>query len=290
MSFAIFDESYYLANNPDVQAAVNARAFSSGRQHFEQFGLAEGRVSVSPYYNEQFYLRANPDVGAAVAAGALKSGLQHYIQFGEAEGRSAGAFNETAYFRLYPDVAAAVAAGTYSSGLQHYIQVGQFEANRLSGLSGTTGNDIITSFGQGIQTITGVDTNTLLSGAATAGVGEVDTLIGNEGSNGFALGYPSGPRLSNSPPKQFYVGGRDTDYALIQNFERFSDVIILLGSTQDYNLQAVNGNLNISTASGDLVGIVEGVTSLNLLPVSSQMIGQLSGLPSDLFGSVLALI
>lgn len=284
MSFAIFDESFYLANNPDVQAAVDAGALTSGLQHFEQYGLAEGRVSISPYYDEQFYLRANPDVAAAVAAGGFSSGLQHYIQNGEAEGRSAGTFDETGYFRLYPDVAAAVAAGTYSSGLQHYIQVGQFEANRASAFSGTSGNDIITSFGQGFQVVIGVDSDTLQSGAAVAGVGEVDTLIGGEGTDAFFLGYPYEPQ-----PKQFYVGGGDTDYALIQNFERSSDGILLAGLTQDYNLQTVNGNVNISTAAGDLVGIVEGVTSLSSIPISSEMIGQLSGLPSDLFGSVLAL-
>lgn len=88
MSFAIFDESYYLAINPDVQAVVNAGVFSSGREHFELYGLAEGRVQVSPLYNEQFYLQNNPDVAAAVAARVFSSGLQHYIQYGEAEGRS----------------------------------------------------------------------------------------------------------------------------------------------------------------------------------------------------------
>jgi hypothetical protein len=129
----------------------------------------------------------------------------------------------------------------------------------------------------------------LLNGGAVAGVGEVDTLIGGEGSDGFVLGYPS-ISLLNSPPQQFYVGGGDTDYALIQNFEQFSDVIFLPGSTQDYNLQPVNGNLNISTASGDLVGIVEGVTSLTPLPVSGEMIAQVSGLPGVSFGPALGLV
>lgn len=209
MSFAIFDESYYLANNPDVKAAVDARTLSSGRQHFEQYGLAEGRVSVSPYYNEQLYLQKYSDVAAAVSAGNFRSGLQHYIQFGEAEGRSVGTFNETAYLRLYPDVAAAVDAGTYSSSLQHYIQVGQFEANRNSAFTGTSGNDIIAGFGQGVRAFIGVDPDTLLSGAIVSGVSEVDTLIGTEGIDGFYLGLPSLSVL-NFPSRQFYVGGGNT--------------------------------------------------------------------------------
>lgn len=288
MSFAIFDENYYLANNPDVKAAVDAGTFTSGLQHFQQIGLAEGRVLVSPYYDEQFYLRANPDVATSVSNGTFKSGLQHYIQVGEAERRSAGAFNETGYLNLYPDVAAAVDAGTYSSGLQHYIQVGQFEANRTSAFTGTSGNDTIAGFGQGIQVFMGVDPDTLLGIAAVAGVGEVDTLIGAEGTNAFVLGLPSLTVL-NSPPRQFYLGGGNTDYALIQNFGQPDDIVLLPGAIQDYNFQTVNGSFNIFTASGDLVGIVEGIASLTPVPATSEAIAQVTGVPSGFSGSVVAL-
>ena len=94
MTFAIFDEAFYLNSYPDVRAAVQAGAFSSGLQHFQQAGLNEGRTLVSPFFNEDLYLRKNPDVAAAVASGGLSSGLQHYIQNGETEGRSPGAFDE----------------------------------------------------------------------------------------------------------------------------------------------------------------------------------------------------
>jgi hypothetical protein len=284
MSFAIFDENYYLANNPDVKAAVDAGTFSSGRQHFEQYGLAEGRVLVSPYYDEQLYLQKYPDVADVVSAGSFRTGLQHYIQYGEAEGRSPGAFDEAGYLLVNTDVAAAVAAGTFSSGLQHYIQFGQFEAERGSLFSGTSENDTIAAFGQGIQVVIGVNLFDILRNGAVAGVGEVDTLIGAEGRDGFFLGFPFAPQ-----PRQLYVGEGNNDYGLIQNFEQFSDAIVLSGSTQDYNIQAVNGNLNISTASGDLIGIVEGVTSLSPIPISGEIAGQLSGLPSDFFMSVLVL-
>lgn len=267
-----------------MRAAVNARAFSSGRQHFEQYGLAEGRVSVSPYYNEQSYLQKYPDVAASVRSRRFSSGLQHYIQFGEAERRSPGAFNETAYLNINSDVAAAVAAGTFSSGLQHYIQFGQFEVTRGSAFTGTSGNDIITSFGQGIQGIIGVNPDTLLGGAAVAGVGEADTLIGKRGTDAFFLGLPFQPQ-----PARFYVGRGNADYALIQNFERSSDLILLSGSLPDYNLQAVNGNLNISTASKDLVGIVQGIASLSPLSISSELSGQLTGLPRNSFGPLFVL-
>ncbi|OKH18982.1 hypothetical protein NIES593_21500 [Hydrococcus rivularis NIES-593] len=279
MSFAIFDENYYLANNPDVQAAVNAGAFSSERQHFEQYGLAEGRVSVSPYYNEQVYLQKYSDVAAAVSAGSFRSGLQHYIQIGEAERRSPGAFDEQAYLALYPDVASAVAAGAFSSGVQHYIQFGQFEANRRGYFTGTTGNDTITGLGAN-TTITGIDViNPVLNAegrlefsSRELGAGDVDTLISGAGRDRFFLGSQTGIL-----PETFYDDNGNADYALIQNFEPGMDTISLGGSSvRMYQLEAVNGNLNISTSGGDLIATVEGVTSLSEIPSSGTTLGDLT--------------
>lgn len=272
MSFAIFDENYYLANNPDVTAAVDAGNYSSGRQHFEQYGLAEGRVLVSPYYDEQLYLQKYTDVAVTVAAGAVKSGLQHYIQNGEAEGRSPGTFDEQAYLVRYPDVAVGVAAGAYSSGLQHYIQSGQFEANRRGYFTGTTGNDTVTGFGAN-TVITGIDAiNPVLNedgriefSSRDLGAGDVDTLIGGAGRDTFFLGSQTGFQIES-----FYDNNGSADYALIRNFGLGSDTISLGGySVSNYNLQAVNGNLNISTLAGDLIATVEGVTSLSEIPTSS---------------------
>jgi hypothetical protein len=272
MSYAIFDESYYLANNPDVQAAVNAGAFSSGRQHFEQYGLAEGRVSVSPYYNEQLYLQKYPDVASAVSAGSLSSGLQHYIQFGEAESRSPGAFNEQSYRQQYADVAAAVTAGAFSSGLQHYIQYGQFESNRIGVFTGTTANDTLTGFGVradllgiDVQNTIPDDPGTVKSVSQNWGTGEVDILIGGSGRDLFYLGDETEFASAGSFTGSFYVGNGSADYAIIRNFSR-GDAIQLAGfSLSFYNLQPVNGSLNISTSAGDLIGVVEGVTSLSPL-------------------------
>lgn len=278
MSFAIFDENYYLANNPDVKAAVDAGAFSSGRQHFEQYGLLEGRVNVSPFFNEQLYLQKYPDVAAAVAGRGFSSGLQHYIQNGEAEGRSPGGFDEQLYLLSYDDVEAAVAAGGFSSGLQHYTQFGQFE-DRTAYFTGMSGNDVLTVAGQGIKAIIGVPFDTLLDGTATAGVGETDTLIGGAGADVFFLGFPNAqPILPNA--KQLYVGEGDADYARIQNFERLGDeqlrdYIFLPGTSQDYNLQTINGSLNISTTSGDLIAIVEGVSTLEPFSTADAPVGTL---------------
>ena len=178
-------------------------------------------------------------------------------------------FNEKAYLQAYPDVAAAVKAGSFTSGLQHYEQFGQFEKNRFGFFLGTNGNDTITGIGEGNKLIAGLGFDVLSNGATVAGVGQIDTLIGTRGTDVFLLGHSSLSSLT-STPQQFYVGGGNRDYALIQNFKRASDMIVLEGAPQNYTSQVVNGSLNISTSSGDLVGIVEGVTFL--MPVSGDLI------------------
>lgn len=133
MSFAIFNEEIYLANYPDVQAAVKAGSFKSGLEHFQQFGIKEGRVLVSPFYKETYYLQNNPDIAAAVQNGGFSSGLHHYIASGETEGRQTnGLFDEEFYLEKNPDVTAAVKNGTFHSGWQHYIIHGEAEGREAS--------------------------------------------------------------------------------------------------------------------------------------------------------------
>lgn len=273
MSFNIFDENFYLNNNPDVKAAVQSGAIKSGLEHFQKYGLAEGRGGVSPFFDEKLYLQKNQDVAAAVANGSLKSGLQHYIQYGEAEGRSPGAFDEQAYLKLYPDVAAAVKGGFLSSGLEHYIKYGQFESNRVGVLSGTSGNDTLTGLSSAgkIDYINGVDVGEYTSrtngdlnfSSKNFGSGEVDTLIGGPGNDVFVLGASS-QQFGFNIPQGFYVGGGDNDYAVIKNFEPGKDAIQLAGySPITYSFVPDNGNLKISTITGDLIATVEGVSSLS---------------------------
>jgi len=279
MDFTIFDEDFYLEFNPDVAAAVAAGDFSSGLDHFQRYGLQEGRPLVSPSFNERTYLENYPDVAAAVTAGDFSSGLDHYIRFGEAEGRSGIPFNEEAYLTLNPDVAAAVTAGDFSSGLDHYEQFGQSELRSVV-FSGTDGNDVVTGFGQA-DLIFGVNfsINTATSNIdLSPGTGEFDILTGGEGFDSFYLGTDQS--ASSNTSVQLYVGGGNGDYALIRNFDTSvedgatgellgidapGDVVFLAGAPSDYTLEPRDGDLHISTTSGDLVGIVQGVTSLEVV-------------------------
>lgn len=263
---ALFNEQYYLQKYPDVANAVASGTFSSGLQHFLQYGLDEGRSGGS-VFNEGFYLRRYPDVANAVASGEFSSGLQHFAQFGEAESRSGTPFNEQAYLALSPEVAEDIDDGDFISGLDQYLQVGQFEDTENL-FSGTSGNDIIVSFNDDSgSAITGVEVINVTADEGelsdvllgSFGVGEVDILIGSQEDDEFYLGFGVSP--SNPNPTPLYVGGGNSDYALIRNFDLGENEIVLAGSPSEYTSQVVNGSLNISTSSGDLIGVVEGVTS-----------------------------
>ncbi|MGL6135904.1 MAG: alkaline phosphatase D family protein, partial [Planktothrix sp.] len=78
----LFNESFYLAQNPDVAAAVASGIIANGFQHFIESGQFQVRQP-SPLYDESYYLAANPDVSQLVNSGAFASGFQHYINLGQ---------------------------------------------------------------------------------------------------------------------------------------------------------------------------------------------------------------
>lgn len=130
----IFDESFYLAENPDIAAAIATGDINSAFEHFVVFGISEGR-DPSILLDEAFYLATNPDVEAAVQAGSFSSGLEHFLIFGDVEGRDPSSlFDQSDYLINNPDVNDAVLAGAFQSGFEHYVEFGVDEA-RLPTLS-----------------------------------------------------------------------------------------------------------------------------------------------------------
>lgn len=59
----LFNEALYLRLNPDVQQAVAAGTFRSGREHYERFGRAEGRPTLAPanLVRDRVMITADPD-------------------------------------------------------------------------------------------------------------------------------------------------------------------------------------------------------------------------------------
>ncbi|MBD1862995.1 MULTISPECIES: cadherin-like domain-containing protein [Trichocoleus] len=129
LNFAeLFDESYYLATNPDVALALASDAFTSGLDHFTRFGRLEGR-DPSAFFDTKYYLSTNPDIGVAIAAGTIPSAIDHFVQFGQTEGREPiFLFDSNYYLAKNPDVAQAVAAGIFSSAYDHFLEFGQRES------------------------------------------------------------------------------------------------------------------------------------------------------------------
>ncbi|MCT7959592.1 SBBP repeat-containing protein [Laspinema sp. D1] len=124
----LFNESFYLSNNPDVTQAVTSGVFPNGFDHFFYFGQFEGRQP-SAFYNEGRYLAQNPDVAEAVGAGGFRSGFEHFFSLGfrEQRDRRTQLFHEGFYLNTYPDIATAVAGNPNNLGFNHYIQFGQRE-------------------------------------------------------------------------------------------------------------------------------------------------------------------
>ncbi len=89
----VFNEAYYLKQNPDVAAVIGklqpdgVTLFTSGLDHFTRYGAAEGRVA-TPLFNVEAYAANNPDLAEAglTTAAQLRA---HFYTYGAAEGRNA---------------------------------------------------------------------------------------------------------------------------------------------------------------------------------------------------------
>ncbi|MBO9425011.1 hypothetical protein J7444_09790 [Labrenzia sp. R4_1] len=112
-----FDQSFYLSQNPDVAAALEAGTLSSALDHFNLIGWKEGR-DPSTVFDTSFYLEQNPDVAEAGV-----NPLEHFNLFGSNERRDPNPFFDTSfYLEQNPDVAE---AGI--NPLEHFLVYGAGE-------------------------------------------------------------------------------------------------------------------------------------------------------------------
>src|ERR1051325_11790121 len=73
-----FNESGYLAVNPDIRQAVATGMIEDPRLHYVWTGYFEGGHGATPEVDEEWYLRTYPDVAAAVEAGAGPPGAAYF--------------------------------------------------------------------------------------------------------------------------------------------------------------------------------------------------------------------
>jgi hypothetical protein len=128
----LFNETFYLSNNPDVLQAVSL-GLTTAFEHFSTFGHRENRPLL-PFFNTQAYLTANSDVANATTQPGWVSAWNHFVLFGILEGRSpngttgfTGLFDNTKYLAQNPDVNTAVSGGAFRNGFEHYLLFGAKE-------------------------------------------------------------------------------------------------------------------------------------------------------------------
>lgn len=120
-----FDETFYLAQNPDVASALAAGTLTRAFEHFTHFGQFEQRQPTA-LFDPDYYLTLNADVAAAVAEGN-GTAFGHYITFGQREGRNPSFFFDNNYYLgTNADVAAAAREGEIT-GIQHFALFGETE-------------------------------------------------------------------------------------------------------------------------------------------------------------------
>jgi hypothetical protein len=192
-------------------------------------------------------------------------------------------FNEALYLIGNPDVADLLKQGKYKSGLEHFTTVGK-TAKKPDGedyetfYTGTSGNDTVQGLGYGSHAhFIGINLEVVPDQKTpfplrpqSLGKGEVDILVGNKGGGGNEFLVSSFITPVNPKAETFYVGKGDDDYARVQNFTPSKDAVILAGEPKQYKFEPKEGNFHISTASGDLVAIVEGINELKVGEVTKE--------------------
>ncbi|WP_051656470.1 hypothetical protein [Butyrivibrio sp. AE3004] len=83
---AVYDENYYLSNNPDVAQSTGGDSAAT-LQHFLKYGIKEGRAG-NAEFNVSIYRAKNADLDAAFGDDLAKY-YQHYVNNGKLENRVA---------------------------------------------------------------------------------------------------------------------------------------------------------------------------------------------------------
>ncbi|MDY8108852.1 calcium-binding protein [Fulvimarina sp. 2208YS6-2-32] len=299
----MFNEQFYLTQNPDVAAAVSRGQFASGQAHFNQFGRFESR-DPNAFFDTSFYLGQYPDVAAAGV-----NPLTHFLAFGAREGRvfnenaksaidtdnnGVENFNDAAYLTANPDVAAAVTSGQFANGYQHYILFGQFEGRPGAVTDG--GQALNGPFAQGGtggganpgQTFTLTNSVDVLNGTANndtfvgdaASVSGADQLNGSAGTdtfNSFGAGAAATiPQLNSIENVNFvapvagFTGANVSAIAGVQNLGLVNTAIasnLQINAAQNVSYTGVTGGaqtITTTAADTDVTATLSGSTVASL--------------------------
>ncbi|HSC66189.1 MAG TPA: M57 family metalloprotease [Cellvibrio sp.] len=125
-----FSADYYLRANGDVAAAFGKENYQAARNHWNNNGRSEGRMS-SPGFHVREYLDLNSDLKAAFGTNYVAA-INHFKTYGITEGRQTTyAFNVRDYLNHYSDLRAAFGAD-FKKAHVHWVGNGLNEGRRSS--------------------------------------------------------------------------------------------------------------------------------------------------------------
>jgi hypothetical protein len=83
-----FEESFYVASNPDLRTAIRKGEIPSAADHYYSTGYFENRMPKRFVVDEEWYLEESPDVRKAVQQKRIRNAQMHFDTNGFTEGRA----------------------------------------------------------------------------------------------------------------------------------------------------------------------------------------------------------
>ncbi|AUN33075.1 calcium-binding protein [Niveispirillum cyanobacteriorum] len=136
----VFNEAYYLATYTDVAGAIGklqpdgVTLYTSGKQHFDAYGAAEGRVG-SPLFDLAKYKQLYGDELDAAGLTSDAQKIAHWNMYGAAEGRDgfkAGVFDVAVYRALYGAELGDAGLTSDEQLRAHFVEYGYREGRQAS--------------------------------------------------------------------------------------------------------------------------------------------------------------
>lgn len=278
MALELLDTAYYRANNSDLTTFNDDQL----RQHFQQFGLDEGR-EFSPFVNLRFYGASNPDLATA-GVDTQRELAEHLQTFGIQEGRDFSPFVDLDFYGSnYSDLAAA-GLDTPTELFDHLRSFGVAEGRRFSRLYSP---EVYLAENPDLQQVFGSDYRRAFEHLNIFGLDERRRF-----APAFDLNF-----YANSNP-DLAAAGIDTGEELLQHFVQFgsnegrrganvligggavgdfADTLTGVGASDRFRLLSAGATVSNFETGTDIVEIVSNDQPLTFFDLVSNFYGRVGG-------------
>jgi hypothetical protein len=259
------DEDYARIKNFNPGEAGKDQLILAGNPDDYRYEIVEGNTKIS--YRGDLVAIVEGVEGLQVSGVFSDFGIFTLNQF------PVERFNSDVYAAFNPDTAAEIGEGKpFKTVLDYYVQKGQFreDGGGHGFFNGTDGNDVLQGFGfdedifgVGIQSVEGTIPGKVKITPTSTGEGQIDTMIGSQGVDGFysAIFTEVDTSTFQGASTQLYLGQGDRDYVRIKNFDAAKDYLTLSGRFEDFTFKVEDGNFK-AYKGDDLVAIVEDTANL----------------------------